>query len=70
MIIIFADMAYLTSSNVEEEAAKEVAEHLDLEVAKGIEGWLIDDEQLIFRRTIRHTHEVRCLGPVAWRTET
>ncbi len=68
MIVILEDMAYLTTSDVEEDSAKEVAEHLDLEVTKGIKGWLIADEQLVFRRTTKHTLEVRCLGPIAWHT--
>tara|TARA_R110000824_G_C15233132_1_gene679082 strand:- start:266 stop:472 length:207 start_codon:yes stop_codon:yes gene_type:complete len=68
MIVIVDEMVYLTNSDVEEDAAKEVAEHLDLEVAEGIEGWLIADEQVIFRRTTKHTYHVRCLGPTLWNT--
>jgi len=66
MIVILDEMVFLTPSNVEEDAAKEVAEHLDLEAAKGIEGWLIADEQLIFRRALMVTDRVRCLGLTSW----
>lgn len=67
MIVILDELVYLVP---EEDnaitAAKELAEHLDEPLTKGVRGYLIADEPVEFRRTTAHTYSVRCLGPTRW----
>jgi hypothetical protein len=69
MIVILQEMVYLVpEEDSTAQAGLELAEHLDLEFACGVNGYLIADEQLVFRRTINCTNKVRCLGPTLWNT--
>jgi hypothetical protein len=69
MLVILEEMVYLVpEEDSTAQAGLELAEHLDLEFTQGIDGYLIADEQLVFRRTLAWCKEVRCLGPTLWNT--
>jgi len=72
MIAIWQEHAFLVP---EEDsivlAAQELADYLEEELTNSVGGgYLIAEEEVEFRRTLRTTTRVRCLGPIAWRTIT
>lgn len=67
MLVILQEMVYLVpEEDSTAQAGLELAEYLDLEFTQGIDGYLIADEQLVFRRTLACTNNVRRLGPTRW----
>jgi len=70
MIVVWQEHVYLVP---EEDstilAAEQLAKHLGEELTDSVGGgYLIAEEPVEFRRTTKHTYNVRCLGPTLWNT--
>lgn len=68
MIAIWRDNAFVIPSELsEDEAMDALAEHLEEEITAKHS---IGGEHVEFRRSLKHTNEVRHIGPVSWHVGT